>query len=128
MVVRDSLVKHLRREEFYSKKNNLKIIAHSGSTTEDMLDYIKPTARRKPDILIFHTNDLTNGANTMKKVKKLVNVVREIDESEKIKIGFSSVIYRKDKNLEDEQNEVNVKLKKYCQGKGFACIENENIK
>ena len=40
--------------------------------------------------------------------KKLVQVVREIDESEKIKIGFSSVIYRKDKDLEDEQNEVNM--------------------
>ena len=48
------------------------------------------------------TNDLTNGADTMKKVRKLVKVVREIDESEKVKIGFSSVVYGKDKNLEDE--------------------------
>ena len=63
----------------------------------------------------------------MKKVRKLVKVVREIDESEKIKIGFSSVIYRKDKDLEDERNEVNVKLKKYCEGKGFVFIENANI-
>ena len=94
-----------------------------------MLDYIKPMARRKPDTLIIHTgtNDLTNGVNTMKKVRKLVKVVREIDESEKIKIGFSSVIYRKDKDLEDERNEVNVKLKKYCEGKGFVFIENDNI-
>ena len=35
----------------------------------------------------------------MKKVRKLVKVVREIDESEKNKIGFSSVIYRKEKAL-----------------------------
>ena len=79
--------------------------------------------------MIIHTgtNDLTNGVNTMKKVRKLVKVVREIDESEKIKIGFSSVIYRKDKDLEDERNEVNVKLKKYCEGKGFVFIENANI-
>ena len=35
-------------------------------------------------------------------------------------MGFSSAIYRKDEDLEDEQNEVNVKLKKYCEGKGFA--------
>ena len=48
----------------------------------------------------------------MKKVRKLVKVVREIDESENIKIGFSSVTYRKDKDLKDERNEVNVKLKK----------------
>ena len=94
-----------------------------------MLDYIKPIARRKPDTLIIHTgtNDLTNGVNTMKKVRKLVKVVREIDESQKLKIGFSSVIYRKDKDLEDERNEVNMKLKNYCEGEGFIFIENADI-
>ena len=60
----------------------------------------------------------------MKKVRKLVKVVREIDESEKIKTGISSVIYHKDKDLEDERNEVNVKLKIYCEGKGFPIIDN----
>ena len=59
----------------------------------------------------------------MKKVRKLVKVVCEIDESEKIKIGFSSVIYSREKDLEDERNEVNMKLKKYCKGKGFVLIK-----
>ena len=129
MVVGNSLVKYLRREKLSSKKNNVKVITHNASTTEGMLDYIKAIARRKPDTLIIHTgrNHLTNGVNTMKKVRKLVKVVREIDESEKIKIGFSSVIYRKDKDLEDERNEVNVKLKKYCESKEFVFIENNNI-
>ena len=129
MVVGDSLVKYVRREELSSKKNNVKVITHPGSTTEDMLDYIKSIARRKLDTLIIHsgTNDLTNGVNTRKKVRKLVKVVREIDESEKIEIGFSNVIYLKGKDLEDERNEVNVKLKKYCEGKGFVFIENDNI-
>ena len=119
MVVGDSLVKYLRREELSSKKLNVKVITHPGSTTEDMLDYIKPIARRKPDTLIIHagTNDLTNDVNTMKKVRKLVKVVREIDEFEKIKIGFFGAIYRKDKDLEDERDEVNMKL----------MIENGNI-
>ena len=129
MVAGDSLVKYLQREELSSKKNNVKVITHPGSTTEDMLDYIKPIARRKPDTLIIHTgtNDLTNGVNTMKKNRKLVKVVREIEESEKIKIGFSSVNFCRDKDLEDERNEVNMKLKKYCEGKGFVFIENNNI-
>ena len=66
MVVGNSLVKYLRREELSSKKNNVKVITHPGSTTEDMLDYIKPTARRKPNTLIIHTgpNDLTGPALT----------------------------------------------------------------
>ena len=63
----------------------------------------------------------------MKKVRKLVKVVHEIDESEKIKIDFSSVIYHKGKDLENKRNEVNVKLKKYCEGKGFVFIEHDNI-
>ena len=129
MVVGDSLVKYLPREDLSSKKNNVKVITHPRSTTEDMLDYFKPTAWRKPDALIIHTgrNDLTNGVNTVKKVRKLVKVVREIDKSEKIKIGYSSVTYRKGKDLEDERNEVNMKLKKYCEGKGFVFIENATI-
>lgn len=92
--------------EWPSTNNNVKVVTHSGSTTEDMLDYIKPK---------FHTvrNDLTNGNNAIKKLRKLVKLVCEIDES-KVKIGFSGLIYRKDKDLEDERNEVNIKLKKFC--------------
>ena len=90
-----------------------------------MIDYIKPIAPRKSDTLIIHTgtNDLSNGVTTMKKVRKLVKVVREIDESEKIKIGFSSFPVL----LDDERNELNTKLKKYCEGKGFVFIENISI-
>ena len=73
------------------------------------------------------TNDFTNGVNTKKKVRKLVKAVREINESEKIKICFSSVTYRKDKDHEDEQNEVNMKSINHCDGKGFVFIENANI-
>ena len=64
MVVGNSLVKHLRREELSSKKNNVKVITHPGSTTDDMIDYIKPIARRKPE------RELTNGINTIKKKKE----------------------------------------------------------
>ena len=76
MVVGDSLVKYLRREKSSFKKNNVKVITHPGSTTEDILDYIKPIARRKPGIFIIHTgtNDLINGVNTIKKVRKLRSV------------------------------------------------------
>ena len=62
MVVADSLVKYLRREDLFSKKINVKVKTHPGSKTEYMLDYIKPITRRKPDTLIIHagTNDLTH--------------------------------------------------------------------
>ena len=49
-------------------KSNIKLNTRLRSSTEDMLDYIKPIERRKPDTLIIltGTNDLTNGVNTMK--------------------------------------------------------------
>ena len=113
-IVGDAIVKYLRREDLSSKKNNVKVITHPGSTTEDMLDFIKPVVREKPDTLIFHTgtNDLTNGVNTFVNTMKIV---------------FSSVIYRQDKDVDDERKELNSKLKKYCEGKGFVFIEKPNI-
>ena len=63
------MIKYLRRDNLSSKNKDVKVDAHSGSTTVDMLDYIKPIVRRKPDVLVIHTgtNDLTNEVNTMKK-------------------------------------------------------------
>ena len=80
-----------------------------------MLDYIKPIVRRKPDVLVIHTgtNDLTNGVNTMKEVRQLVKCVKELDKEEEVKIGFSSVINRSDRNLEKEIVDLNLKLKRY---------------
>ena len=128
-MVGDSITKFVRREELSSKQNNVKVLTHPGSTTADMVDYIKPVARRKPDALVIHTgtNDMTNDVNTLKYVRKLVKVIREIDVDKEIKIGFSSVICRTDKNLEQERMEINTKLKKYCEGKGFIFVENNNI-
>ena len=63
----------------------------------------------------------------MKKVRRLVKWFREIDKLKEINIAFSSVIKRKDKDLEDERNEVFTKLKNSCEDKGFVFIENANI-
>ena len=62
-------------DTLFSKNNDVKVDAHSGSTTVDMLDYIKPIVRRKPDVLVIltGTNDLKNGVNTMKKLGNLLN-------------------------------------------------------
>ena len=53
---------------------------HSGCSTEDMTNYIKPIARKKPDNILLHvgTNDLTKDINTMKNVWKCVEAIREV--------------------------------------------------
>ena len=45
------------------------------------------------------TNDLTNGVNTMKEIKKIVKCVRDLDNDKKVNIWFSSVISKSDRNL-----------------------------
>ena len=66
-----------------SKDHTVKIRPHPGATTVDMIDYIKPELRNKPDIVILHcgTNDITNDVNTVKKIKKLVKEIEENDGS-----------------------------------------------
>ena len=69
IIVGDSIVKRLTGPGI-SKKNLIKIKTNPGATTEDIIDYIKPSIRKRPDFLLVHsvTNDFTNGVNTMTKI------------------------------------------------------------
>ena len=88
---------------------------HPGCSTEDMIDYIKPIARKKPDTILLHveTNGLTKGINTMKNIRKCVEAIRELDNSENIQIGFSSIMNRSDKDFSKEISELKVKQRIY---------------
>ena len=72
-----------------SKDQTVKIRPHPGVTTVDMIDYIKPELRHKPDIVILHcgTNDIRNDMNTVKKIKKLFKEIEEDDGSTDIVIS-----------------------------------------
>ena len=128
VVVDDSIVKHLTGPGI-SKKNHMKIKANPGATTENIIDYIKPNIRKKPDFLLVHcgTNDLTNGINIMTKIRKVVATVSFTDNERKIKLGFTSTICRKDVDKTDEITAVNDRLQKYCLSKGLLFFDNSNI-
>ena len=112
-----------------SKKNNIKIKTNPGAANEDIIDYIKPSIRKKPNFLLVHsgTNDLTNGINTMAKIRKVVATVEEIDNERKIKLGFSSIFCREDVDKTDEIIAVTDRLQKYCLSKGLLFADNSNI-
>ena len=97
------------------------------STTVDMIDYIKTELRHKPDIIILHcgTNDIINDMNTVKKMKKLVKEIEENNGSTDIVI--SRLIKRSDRNVIDDIERINEKLKQWCTRKGFTFIDNNNI-
>ena len=113
----------------FQKKNHVKIKINPGAATEDIIDYVKPSIRKKPDFLLVHseTNDLTNGINTMTEIRKVVATVEEMDNERKIKLGFSSIIDREDVDKTDGIVAVNNRLQKYYLRKGLLFVDNSTI-
>ena len=112
-----------------SKKDQVQVKADAGPTTNDIIDYIKPTIRQKPDMVIVRsgTNGLTKDVNTMNRVRKVVATVKEIDTEGKIKLGFSGIVGRGDINKEEDIVSTNNRLEKYCKGNEFFFMDNSNI-
>ena len=105
------MIKHVNGREI-SRDNSVKIRCHLGATTDDIIDYVRPTARKKPDMMIIHTGtiDIQNKVNTLQKVRKVITTIKEIDVNNEIQIAFSNVNHRDDQDFEEEIKEINTKL------------------
>ena len=121
------MIKHVNGREV-SSDNSVKIRCHPGATTDDFIEYIRPTTCKKPDMIIIHTgtNDIQNKVNTLQKVRNVTTTIKEIDVNE-IQIAFSSVIHCNDQDFVEEIKEINRKLDNFCKGKGIKFINNTNI-
>ena len=97
------MIKHLNGREA-SRDDSVKIRCHPDATTNDIIDYVRPTARKKTDIIIIHTgtNDIQNKINALQKVRKVITTIKEIDVNNEIQIAFSSVVHRDDHYFEEE--------------------------
>ena len=113
-----------------SRSSSVKIRSHPGATTEDLIDYVKRTARKKTKMMVIHsgTNDFTYKVNTLQKIRKVTNAVKKNDVNNEIEIVLSIVIRQDDQDLEDEINKLNIKLENLCKAKGMRFIDNSNIK
>ena len=83
IIVGDSMITHVNGCEV-SRDNSVKIRCHSATT--NTIDYVRPTARKKPDMIIIHTgtNDIQNKVNTLQKVRKVITTIKEIDVNNEI--------------------------------------------
>ena len=102
-VIGDSKVKFLRSDEissYVTVNNAVNDMKHPVSITDDMVAYVRPVIRKKPDIIILHVgkNDLTKGVDTTFKVRKTVSAIQEVDSNRNIQLGFSSIAQRADKD------------------------------
>ena len=79
--------------------------------------------------MVIHTgtNDLQNDWNIVKKAKKLVSSVKEVDKDNSVKTAFSRIINREDEDFKDKINDVNSIFKNYCNSAGMDFIDNSNI-
>ena len=113
VVIGDSIIKNVNGRDL-SRVNSVKIRPHPGASTEDPIDHIKPAMPKNHDIVVIDTgtNDLQNNCNIVKKAKKLVSAVKEVDKDNSRKIAFSSIINREDEDFKDNINDVSNKLKK----------------
>ena len=127
-IIGDSMIKYVNGREV-SRNDSVKVRSHPGATTDDFIDYVRPTVRKKPNLIIIHsgTNDIQNNVNTLQKIRKVISSIKEYDTDDNIKIALSSIIHRSDHDFEDKINEANRKLENLCKGKSMIFANNCNI-
>ena len=103
--------------------NNEKVVVKyfSGSTTEDMMTWIKPRLKRNPDRFIIHvrTNDLRSDQENIE--------VANNSKTDTNKVLISSIVRARD-NLNGKGRQVNSFLKEFCMENDFVYLNNDNIK
>ena len=93
----DSIINGIE-EKGLSKKHNVRLPKCPGDSIEDLLDHVKPVARKKPDLIVIHfgTNDTTSGKDTKENVQKAIDTIKE--ESPSTEIAISLCTIRKDRH------------------------------
>lgn len=114
------------------KAHNVRVKPHSGATTTDIVDYLKPVIRKKPDCIIIHagTNDLTSNEqiDTMENLNTMIENIR--NESPETVIALSNVVTRKDKAAREKKvsvSDINKKIKEFAKVKNVELIDNSNL-
>ena len=71
------MIKYVNGREV-SRKNSVKVRSHPGGTADDLIDYVRPTIRNKPNLIIIHTgtNDIQNNLNTPQKTRKVISSIK----------------------------------------------------
>ena len=91
----------------------------SDVTADDVLDYVRPTARQKPDMIIIHTgaNEFQKKLNTLQKIRKITTTLKKSMLTMKYKllsqVSFTEMIKtsRKKLNKSPESWRIYVRVK-----------------
>ena len=96
-IIGDLIIKYVNGWDV-SRNDSVKVRSHLGATKDDHIDYVRPTVRKKANLIIIHsgTNDIQNNVNTLQKIRKVISSIKECDTDDNIKIAFSSIIHGSD--------------------------------
>ena len=122
------MIKYVNGREV-SRNDSVKVRSHPRPKTNDFIDYVRPTVRKKPNLIIIYsgTNDTQNNINTLQKIRKVIFSVKDYDTDDNMKIALSRIIHQSDHDFEDKINETNRKLENLFKGKSMIFINNSNI-
>ena len=126
-IIGDSILNGIS-ENGLNKSHDVKVRPHSGATSQDIKDHIKPIIRRKPDLIIIHagTNDLTKGCNTVDEMNEIIDAAKSDCPSTEIVI--SSLTTRRDSvGMPRKVKNLNRKLKDACDKHQMKMIDNSNL-
>ena len=125
IILGDSMLRHQKLDIILKSDNKVNVKFYPSATTEDITDHLRPAMRKKPGAIIMHTgtNDLTNDANLIKHVRCITQIIEEMKGGGDIQVGFSGIIDRRDLDLGEKIKDINERLKRFCNSKGFLFIE-----
>ena len=116
-ILGDPMLNGIQEKELNKNADiNIKIRKYPGASSTDILNYIKPSLRKKPDQIVIHpgTNDLTSNHNYLDDVHKIVKMVVK-ETCKNTKLCFSSLICRTDlKDIDEKVIKTNTHQKNYC--------------
>ena len=128
VIIGDSIIKGLDEKEMKHTNYDIKVKSHPGATSEDLIDYIKPEVRKKPDNVIIHigTNDLQNDLKTVDHIKQMCDYAKAKSPSTEIAVSLMTV--RSDNNkLASSLKVMNDKIKKFAVKNKIKFIDHNNI-
>ena len=98
-----------------------------GATTTDMRDYLKPSMRHDPDLILIHagTNSLNSAQTPLEIADDIIDLASSI-KTEDNDVVISSIILRGDA-LNNKVNEVNKILAENCLALDIGFQNNSNI-
>ena len=132
LVVGDSHIKRIRRNDCNKELKNRKAIfrSFSGASTNQLDHYILlPLVDNKPDAVIIHvvTNDTLTNANHEEIARNIIKIGLNCKNYGVNDVVISSVLVKKNPNLNALIRRVNDLLRDLCSMNGFGYICNDAI-